>query len=63
MRRPLVIYDFATAPFLNFLVYEENLIFIFISVKVVSKMFTVFLNPGNLVFLIQKREKLTTGKY
>jgi hypothetical protein len=31
MRRPLVIYDFATAPFLNFLIYEENLIFFFIS--------------------------------
>jgi hypothetical protein len=30
MRRPLVIHDFATAP-LNFLIYEENLIFCFIS--------------------------------
>jgi hypothetical protein len=26
MRRPLVIYDFATAPFMNFLKHEENLI-------------------------------------
>jgi hypothetical protein len=32
MRRPLVIYDFATASFMNFLIYEDNLIFIFISV-------------------------------
>jgi hypothetical protein len=32
MRRPLVIYDFATAPFKNFLLYEENLIFFIISV-------------------------------
>jgi hypothetical protein len=32
MRRPLVIYDFATDPFsLNFLIHEENLIFFFIS--------------------------------
>jgi hypothetical protein len=31
MRRPLIIYDFATAPFLNFLIYEENLVFFFIS--------------------------------
>jgi hypothetical protein len=31
MRRPLDIFDFATAPFLNFLIYEENLIFFFIS--------------------------------
>jgi hypothetical protein len=31
MRRPLVIYVFATAPALNFLIYEENLIFFFIS--------------------------------
>jgi hypothetical protein len=32
MRRPLVIYDFATAcSILNFLIYEENLIFYFIS--------------------------------
>ncbi len=31
-RRPLVIYDFATAPFWIFLIYEENLIFFFISV-------------------------------
>jgi hypothetical protein len=29
MRRQLLIYDFATAPFLNFLMYEENLIFFF----------------------------------
>ncbi len=31
MRRPLVKY--ATAPHLNFLIYEENLIFFFISVR------------------------------
>jgi hypothetical protein len=31
MMRPLAVYDFATAPFLNFLMYEENLIFFFIS--------------------------------
>jgi hypothetical protein len=31
MRRPLVIYDFATAP-LNFLIYKKNLIIFFISV-------------------------------
>ncbi len=27
----LVIYDFATAPFLNFLIFEENFLFFFIS--------------------------------
>jgi hypothetical protein len=32
MRRPLVLYDFATAPTLNFRIYEENLILFFISV-------------------------------
>jgi hypothetical protein len=33
IRRPLVIYDFATAcSFLNFLIYEENLILFLISV-------------------------------
>ncbi len=31
IRRPLVIYDFATAPFLNFLIYGEVLIFFFIN--------------------------------
>jgi hypothetical protein len=31
MRRPLFIYDFATDPLLNFLIYEESLIFFFIS--------------------------------
>jgi hypothetical protein len=35
MRRPLVIYDFAPDPseFPNFLVYEENFVFFFISVE------------------------------
>jgi hypothetical protein len=32
MRRPLIIYNFATAPIPNFLISEENLIFFFISV-------------------------------
>ncbi len=33
MRRPLVIYDFATAPFwISLYIYEENLIFFFINV-------------------------------
>jgi hypothetical protein len=32
MRRPLVVYDFATGSTLSFLIYEENLIFFFISV-------------------------------
>ncbi len=32
MRRPLVIYDFATRSVVDFLIYEENLIFFFISV-------------------------------
>ncbi len=31
IRKPFLIYDFATD--LNFLIYEENFIFIFISVK------------------------------
>jgi hypothetical protein len=31
---PLVIYDVATAPFLNFLKFEENSIFFFISVGI-----------------------------
>jgi hypothetical protein len=33
MRRPLVIFDFATAQTLNLLIYEGNLIFFFISVQ------------------------------
>jgi hypothetical protein len=32
IRKPSLIYDFATAPVLNFLIYEENLIFFFNSV-------------------------------
>jgi hypothetical protein len=30
-RKPFLIFDFAIAPLLNFLIYEENLIFLFIS--------------------------------
>ncbi len=33
MRRPLVMYDFATDSYLRFLIYEENLIFFFISIQ------------------------------
>ncbi len=32
IRKPFLIYDLATAPFWNFLIYEENVIFFFISV-------------------------------
>jgi hypothetical protein len=34
MRRLLVIYDFATAPFLNFPIFEENLIFFFYQCRI-----------------------------
>jgi hypothetical protein len=33
LRRPLVIYDFATAPSMNLLMNEKNLIFFFISAE------------------------------
>jgi hypothetical protein len=46
IRKPFLIYDFATAPLLNFLIYEENLIFFFISVerkiKVLIKYLAIF---------------------
>ena len=42
LRRPLVIYDFCNCSILNFLLYEENLIFFFISVKNMKfKLFTL----------------------
>ncbi len=37
MRRPSVIYYFATDPIMNFLIYEENLILFFISVPAIAK--------------------------
>ncbi len=37
MRRPLVIYDFVTAPLWIFFTYEEHLIFDFISVPAAQK--------------------------
>ncbi len=37
LRRPLVIYDFATDPIMTFLIYEENWIFFFISVPSIEK--------------------------
>jgi hypothetical protein len=32
--KPFLIYDFAPDPTLNFLLYEENFVFLFISVRV-----------------------------
>jgi hypothetical protein len=49
MRRPLVIFDFAVAPILNFLIYEENLIFFFVSVQYVLKAGCVCLKTGLFV--------------
>ncbi len=33
IRKPFLIYDFAPDPHLNFLIYEENFVFFFISLR------------------------------
>jgi hypothetical protein len=49
LRRPFVIYDFATAPFLYFLIYEENFVFFFISVQLGKLSPLVLVLIGNAV--------------
>ncbi len=55
IRKPFLIYDFATAPLLNFLIYEENLIFFFISVE---RQIKVLIKNLAIFFLFPSKEFL-----
>jgi hypothetical protein len=66
IRKPFLIYDFAPAPLLNFLIYEENFIFFFISVerqiKVLIKNLAIFFLFPSKEFLPRYHSKFSCWK-